>query len=242
MKSCNSQKSHSSKKKRFKKAFSLPEVIVAISVLVLSIVSSTQLLVSIIRSNNGNVNTLIAFELAQEGLEGMRNIRDSNWLLAADFNGAISNEKVWGELLPSVPGTSAFYALDYHHFGNDVQLLNNIQSAEIAQYAPWKLALLLSSNGDTPDIESARLFKHKDQLVQGSEQIRYLHEHSADDEKSIFSRYLKVEALGYEGNTHANDHKVYRYRVSSVVGWNENGHNREVRLTTELSNWKGGPL
>ncbi len=63
-----------------KKGFTLTEVMIAMSILTVAIVSATNLLISLMNSNRVNVTTLQAYFLAQEGLEIARNIRDTNWL------------------------------------------------------------------------------------------------------------------------------------------------------------------
>lgn len=238
-----------------KSGFTLPEMIIAISVLVLVIVGSTNLLISIIRGNTENMHTFVAYELAQEGLEGFRNIRDSNWLLNADFDGALFEHKIWGETLPNVVGSLEFYTLDYNYLSNNAANLGqNIQvrASEMYQYAPWKLKKLAALQGK-PDREAARLYIQKVSLANNTTQVRYVHDQNAGQEKSLFSRYIQVEAVPYDfGNevevgsidvdAGAPNTKIYKYRITSVVTWEEFGRNKEVSLTTELTDWKGGPL
>jgi prepilin-type N-terminal cleavage/methylation domain-containing protein len=223
------------------KAFTLPEVIVAISVLVLVIVGVTNLLVSVIRNNNENVNTLIAYQLAQEGLEGFRNIRDSNWLLSAKFDGTIGNHQIWGQALSGSPGSTEYYTLDYHHLGYDSGSVQTVSAAEMENYAPWKLVTLPLVNNE-PDLEASRLYIHETALANETSQVRYIHNVDPTNKKSIFSRYLKVEALGYDRDGTPDTSKVFGYRVTAVVKWKENSRDKQVLLTTELTDWKGGPL
>ena len=74
------------KNKKQKRGFSLPEVIVAVTMISLVIVTATNLLIASMRANTNNINRMVAYNLAQEGLEGFRNIRDNyclhnlNWL------------------------------------------------------------------------------------------------------------------------------------------------------------------
>ena len=62
------------------KGVSLIETLVAIFVLTVGIVGAFSLSMNIISFTNYNSNKLIASYLAQEGVELVRNIRDSNWL------------------------------------------------------------------------------------------------------------------------------------------------------------------
>ena len=231
-----------------KRAFSLPEVIVAFSVLVTVIFASTNLLVAIIRSNTENENTLVAYGLAQEGLEAFRNIRDSNWLLGADFQGQFGNTCLWpGECLSKTVGDKEDYAISLH--GAMTSSGSAVKSAEIAGYAPWELKKVTPNAGGQIDLTATRLYIGQisdlfanaipgNHVVNGP--VWYQHCFTGCQlPPSLFSRYVEVTPLSYDNGTAG---KVYKYNVSSVVKWVEQGRDKEVRLTTELTDWKGGPL
>ncbi len=207
-----------------KKGFSLIEVIVAVAIIVMVVFSATSLLVSIIRSNKDNVNTLIAYGLAQEGLEAVRNIRDSNWLLGASFEGAVGTRVVsqpWGETFPENEGDIKNYTIDYLEPGT----IKVNTSAELSNVAPWVLTVL-SSEGDPGMDDQTQLYKTTSQLFP---ETRYTH--NGGDEKTPFHRYVTI--------TREEEKK---YRVTSIVNWQEGVRQREVRLDTELTNWKEGQL
>ena len=65
---------------RNKKGQTLLEVIVALSILIVALVATIVLIVSSINAGKQARNKLIATSLAREGIETVRNIRDSNWL------------------------------------------------------------------------------------------------------------------------------------------------------------------
>lgn len=60
-------------------AFTLIELIIGITILVLGLTSIFSLALFSINLNQENTRRLQAVELAREGIEAMRNIRDSNW-------------------------------------------------------------------------------------------------------------------------------------------------------------------
>ena len=66
--------------KNSKKSFSLLGVLISAQILVVAIVAIIGLMSSIIIRSRTAGNKLIAIELAQEGIEIVRNIRDKNWL------------------------------------------------------------------------------------------------------------------------------------------------------------------
>lgn len=71
-------------KKKTRKAFSLGEVLVAAFVLTVGLTATTALIVSSIEHAYDNREAIIAAELAQEGVELIRNVRDQNFALEAD--------------------------------------------------------------------------------------------------------------------------------------------------------------
>lgn len=67
------------KKTSKKKGFTLIEVIIAISIIVVGIISCISLISSSISGVTIGKSKIIAAGLAQEGVEIVRNIRDNNW-------------------------------------------------------------------------------------------------------------------------------------------------------------------
>ncbi|MCC6643542.1 prepilin-type N-terminal cleavage/methylation domain-containing protein [Candidatus Peregrinibacteria bacterium] len=92
------------------RGFTLPEVIVSVAVLVMVITAATDILSNVIRSNSDNLNSLLADGYAQEGLEAIRYIRDTDYWLGLDFDGAKGSgpDLVWGEKLFEGESTKAF--------------------------------------------------------------------------------------------------------------------------------------
>lgn len=198
-----------------KRGFTLPEVIISMGIMVIVIFSATDLVVSIIRSNSENINRLIAYGLAQEGLEGFRNIRDSNWLLGAGFQGKIKDvDDFWGEPLPT--DKTIYFTIDYRELeASDFSIENPF---ELSGVTPWFLMEI-----DGPEDESAKL---KQQVDEG--EVRYRHVRRGDP--TPFSRYLIV--------TPKKNKYVNKYVLSSIVTWEMFGVDKELRLDTELTNWK----
>jgi len=66
-------------KTKNKKGFTLIEVITVLLVVSLGMIGVLSLIVQNIQSQSLNKNTLIAYQLAQEGTELIRQVRDNNW-------------------------------------------------------------------------------------------------------------------------------------------------------------------
>jgi prepilin-type N-terminal cleavage/methylation domain-containing protein len=68
------------KKLQTRRGFTILETIITITVIGLVIAAATQLTQSSLKIGRSTMNQFIALHLAEEGLETIRNIRDSNWL------------------------------------------------------------------------------------------------------------------------------------------------------------------
>jgi len=68
------------------KGFSLIEILIAILVMTIGIVGIYAIVPRSVHWGEVNVNKFIASKLAQEGLELVRNIRDTNWIKGEPWN------------------------------------------------------------------------------------------------------------------------------------------------------------
>jgi len=91
------------KKNREKKGFTLIEVITVLFVISLGMVGVLSLIVQNIKSQSLNKNTLIAYQLAQEGVELIRQVRDSNWLKGESWRHELDRDIYYMDYLDNVP-------------------------------------------------------------------------------------------------------------------------------------------
>ncbi len=225
-------------KKQQRGGFTLIEIMISMSVIVLVVVSATNLMVSIIRSNASNISTMIAYGLAQEGIEAVRNIRDSNWLLGASFQGVVgkSSSKPWGDSLPSEAGQSEYFTVDLNNMDNMNSATGSVGSAQLVYYAPWKITVI--QDEDPSKADETRMYK--EEYIDAGE-IRYTHVSGSGAEPTPFHRYLEIIPARYSADANTTD-PIKKYRVVSVVAWQEFGRERQVRIDTEITDWKKGQL
>jgi prepilin-type N-terminal cleavage/methylation domain-containing protein len=245
------------KLKTQKSGFTLVEVIVSMAIIVMVIFAATNLLVSVIRSNSENTHTLIAYGLAQEGLEAVRNMRDSDWLLGAKFEGVIPGRiqaKPWGDSFPTVEDGKHYFTIDYNHFNTNALTVTASNLASMS--APWVLKDITvpSLAGGVPDesvyAQSGDTVLYTSQDSDGD--VTYTHTATGGD-STLFHRYVGVERLPYSVSGKAQSSLVnqsnlpvgrmqaqdfVKMRVTSVVSWKEQMRDKEVRLVTELTDWK----
>jgi len=69
----------------------LTETIIALSILALGVIIASTVIINSLRNMRNARNRIIAVNIAREGIEAVRNIRDTNWLLYSDRRRACWN-------------------------------------------------------------------------------------------------------------------------------------------------------
>ncbi len=228
------------------RGFSLVEVMVSMAVLVLVVFSATTLLVSIIRANNENMSRMVAYGLAQEGIEAIRNIRDSDWLLGADFSGKVGSG---GAYVPWVSASSGFsssgmescYVLDYGVWSTSgISPVVNV--SDLAGKLPWMLTSINCDSSGKPTDDSKTLLKKVVSDRGGRNETFFMVSSGVvSSEDTPFHRFIRIKAQYVNKNgvlPGASTKPANRYVVTSVVYWNESGRDAKVELNTELTDWK----
>ncbi len=206
--------------------FTLTEVLVGMSVLTVAIVTGTSLLVGLIRSNENSIKSIQAYYLAQEGIEAVRNIRDSNWLHNRDWLSAEAGD-LWGSSFE--PGnTYAVHLQDmaWRVFPRETRP-GESKLAVFTESVPWQVQPV-GVNGSEGLIGR---FEVGDEIYLSSK-------FGVDLESTGFRR--EVEILPYP-DCGADDCEDF-VLVRSNVYWNEGAQERDLAIESVLSDWKGGVL
>ena len=204
-------------RRKSQSAFTLVEVIIGITILTIVLVAIAVLTITAIRINRANINRLTSYYLAQEGLEGFRNMRDSNWAQNYSWNGG---DPFWGSDFTNVDGAGTFHETLYYVLDYEPEVtFTGLQM----DGSPWRLQSPYLSSEDA--LSHAQLFW---------EDGHYTHVNSASAVPSFYSRYMEVTYDEGEG--------ADRAQITAVVVWQENGEDRSIEVSTELTDWKEGPL
>ena len=83
------------------KGFTLIETIIAITLITVVITAVAGLILSTLLASQRNIHSVQAMYLAQESLEAVRYMRDSNWLQNYSWDGG---EKLWGANISEASG------------------------------------------------------------------------------------------------------------------------------------------
>lgn len=217
------------------KAFTLTEVMIGMMILTVAIVSASNLLMGIIDSNRNNLTTLQAYYLSQEGLEMVRNIRDTNWLHNRDWLGA-SSGNLWGGNfeVPKDSKSENKYAVNLLNSGMNVPAQPTIEAVSpavvIAGAKPWSI-----QKNDT----GAKIFRHVSPGVAYMDSTGQKAEDTGFKRTIIFKKYDCEKLNEYSLNLCAEGKFAL---VQSKVEWDIGAKHRELVLSEVLTNWKGGAL
>lgn len=216
------------------RAFTLAETLLGISMLAVTFLALSALFVSTLRANKANLNSLLAYNLAQEGLELMRNGRDSNWLQNYGWGGTIGFSAPLDFTSISAIGDHSYYVIS-----TDFAVNSGLQSRELGRFSDEADLLnqreiwLCEINDPTSPVGKY--------LVNNSTASATCEDFLSGAVKSRFNRYLKLEAIAQDAQ--ANISKVLvTAKVLWFEPWDEPNSPSEITLTSELSDWKGGPL
>ncbi len=85
------------------KGFTLVEIITVLFVISLGLVGVLSLIISNIQNQNFNRTSIIAYQLAQEGIELVRHTRDTNWKALSEFDEGLAPGTYFIDYLDSAP-------------------------------------------------------------------------------------------------------------------------------------------
>ncbi|MFA5828875.1 MAG: hypothetical protein WC843_00040 [Candidatus Gracilibacteria bacterium] len=204
------------KKFRFTKrpAESLIEVVIAIFVVSLAAGTASTLIVSALQSNSFSRDNLIALNLADEGLEAMRDIRDINWLKFS-----FDSKSCW-----DIMSNETTCNLNNH-------ITDGLYSVHLNQDYAWQLDILnqstplplnIISSGSNPPIKiySSDLLLNENPAIFSK----------FDTTNPFYGRFSRVIQI-----THLGPNKM---QVTSNVQWTAQGVIHTVSHSSFLTNYQ----
>lgn len=210
-----------------KKGFGLVEMVMAMTILAIALVALMNLMTYLIAASKVNQDRIVALNLAREGVEIVRNVRDGNWLNACptwggtcthwETAGGTSSCCLWDSALDS--DTDHTLVLDFDP-SNNRYILNytpdSISNAAADLYIDTTSGLYLTTvyaTGGSPLSSFERLIT-----------IDYICRDADDTNEQIAS------------SGSCGTQKKVGVRVTSTVQWDTGSKN--ITLVDKLYNWK----
>lgn len=205
-----------------KSGFTLTEVMIGIMILTVAVVSGTNLLIGLVQTNQNNLTTLQAYYFAQEGLEAVRNIRDTNWLHGADWLGGSGG--IFGKLEIGEEDSAKEYSVNIEYRAFDVGSDESEASSVSDLVSPWFVS----------DENKGEIFKR---ISKGN---TYFSLDAADAVATGFKRVIFIKPYdcdNFDDICVPSDKENYVLAESKVT-WKVGSKNRELVLYEVLTNWK----
>jgi hypothetical protein len=227
------------------------QVIVSIYILSMGLVGSMALIIAAIESNRTNINRMTATNLAQEGLEVVRNMRDTNWMTYSTnlrecwnfWDDTDENRDIDGADTDCVPNGSG---QNNHPWGYSIEAGGTFVNSYIVDIDPddFRGILIADNNFNGKYADGARLFKT---TVNGTD--FYTHDNSPGNTETIFEREIEMYYIDatvfndttnpitggdYPLNLKAQDNRIL---VISTVSWELKGRTRSVVMSSILTDF-----
>ncbi len=223
----------------------LLEVMIAIVVVMIGAATATSLIISAIKANVFNKDLLTALNLAQEGVEYMRNVRDTNWIkFSSDTQGCWNMRPeaatcaVGNVIATNDGGTASGYALGTGlstQIASQLELndgVAGVESGYLISY--WDRDNTFNSDGidgvaDDLDIAGSGLLAP---YVKVRDTYYY---------RSIYVDYKKIAVAspwGLTDPTAPEETNGDMMQVTSVVQWMDGPTRHQVSLTSALTRYK----
>lgn len=225
--------------KKYKKAESLIEVIIAIFVIAVGSGAATTLIVSALQANSFSRDNLVALNLAVEGLEAVRIIRDTNWLKFS-----YDKENCWNVLPEMGLGvdcddpksllSSGYYTVDLNpktyswqanFIGTDTLVALDLKNQQANSNEAYRLGFIdITPNQDTN--KNSNLLDDTDIYVT----------RDAITTETGVSRFYRMITITYLDDP--NPESANEAMVESLVQWQDRGQTHQVKLSTILTNYQ----
>lgn len=191
--------------------FTLTEVLVAVLVLSMSIVATSNFLVSMIHSNVANTSSLQAYYYAQEGIEAFRNMRDTHFMHNVHYCG--KDAWIWGL-------NGGFYEGCNGGKNYTVALNKSV------------IGSVPAPSDDLNNISNVSTWELGVGFVGGGGGEVYFQKSPTEAVLTGFERSCTVESFdaGVAGGKAA--------KVTCTIDWEESGRDRTFSLSTILTDWK----
>jgi len=224
------------------------EVIIAIFVVALGSGVATSLILSALQSNEFSRDNLTALNLAVEGIEAMREVRDANWLKFSS-----NKEDCWNMRPEAAVGTACVAAgkiaggfftpdlnLDPNHYtwslsGNSTITteLDLASSPNNTPFAAYRLDYYDINTSSDTDNNGDAAHDHDILATQG---LTFAGGGLADE--SPYYRMIKVEYPVTAGCDPATGDGCEEMTITSLVQWRAQGVVHQISLTSQLTDYQ----
>lgn len=220
------------------------EVLISIFIITMGMTGSAMLIISAIHINSVNADRIVGLNLAREGIEAVRNIRDTNWMTwSANIRECwnFMNDTNGDGIIDNTDEACSVDANGQNEHpigGKDDE--SNFVTNYIIDYDNENFRWVLMNENDPPTDYSAKLYK--------SSQNLYTHNPEETNEETKFSREITIKYIDNKNDSgdpityyfpEGERDKDNRILIESKVSWFSRGRTQEVILAQTLTDYLG---
>jgi len=205
----------------------LVEMVIALAVIVTGVIGALSLAVSALSSSKESETRIIAANLAREGIEVARNIRDSNWLAGCPSKSQAGEAYDWDNNMDKC-----------YEWDTGLQ-----KGTAVAVFDPESGSWSLNFKANDISDSLARFYRKGGVYIQGVENP------AKDYVKTAFYRIIVLNeiCLDGEGNEtikdgggscEEDDEDKIGIEVRSQVNWSEHNRSHNLEAIDRLYNWR----
>lgn len=223
------------------KAQGILEVVIAIYIAVVGILSIMNLVFSSIRVERLNHNMLIATNLAREGIEVARNIRDSNWVGGREWNiGLLSN----GGLERSFIINNNYLAIDQNGYSLAPigigwnECIQQGESSPCRVFLVWRRDEDLNPNKRKMYVQNLEIIDNTGSYERSSTnfyRMIYIYDICSRDLDGFENINKSLDRNCDVMFTGTSEIGMW---IISIVGWQDGDSMKTIRASERIYNWK----
>ncbi len=195
----------------------LIEVIVAMTIMVLGLTAMLSLAIASLAMSRATKERVVALNLAREGIELTRAVRDTNWL---------RDDRCWNADTPPDPALPM--AEDYWYCGLQSGFWLLDYSDQDSLGTPALATSPITAEDQIGECANCALVQNPDS---DPENIRYGHIITVPGRPIIYRRLVHIESADPTDPSQIK-------KVTSIVWWTEKNRPHILKLETYLTNWR----
>ena len=224
-----------------KKGQGLIEVITAIYVIVIGLLSIMNLVVFNIQLGGLNNDILVASNLAREGVEVVRNVRDGNWLSGISWDNNLVFPDDITPLNESNPKNS-FYIYNNYLYGSEFSysiLPTGISLAKcMSDQSPICKLGIIKKQG-SPNIKFYDILgSNNSSNIESSHFYRIIYINEICLVNADPNNYQEIIKSGFKQHCSSDGYSKIGIQVISSVSWNYSFGTKKIEVEDRFYNWK----
>jgi hypothetical protein len=228
------------------KGETLTETIIAMTIFAVGITLSSTLVASSLRNINTSKNRVIAVNLAREGIEAVRNMRDTNWLKYSSKRRTCWNQMPTSDPTEACDGANPIEPGRYIVYKSEdqrwrLQQINEADTFDETLLYTVDIDTTYDTDGDGDMTNDADIYNHRISDINDDPTNDAIGRKNAT--LTTFHRIITIDYLDNDGTPLGEGNPVTdeynRMEVTADINWTRGGATHSTQLKTHLTDYLG---